>query len=74
MTTELVLLLAIFAFMTGGIFFGDKGPIQVFKDSGPRLGARLEQNIATGRLFKISNGQVQQWEKPDSAAPTGALQ
>jgi hypothetical protein len=73
MTTELVLLLAIFAFMTGGIFFGDKGPIQVFQTSGPRLGARMEQHIATGRMFKINQGQVQQWEKPDQPAPDGTL-
>ena len=35
MTTEVVLLLGIFAFIVGGLFFGPKGPIQVFANSGP---------------------------------------
>ena len=72
MTTELVLLLALFAFIVGGAFFGEKGPIQVFGRSGPRLGARIERHISVGREFK-ANGQVNQWLRPDGAAPDGKL-
>lgn len=71
MTTELVLLLCIFAFLTGGIFFGEKGPIQVFNKSGPRLAARIEKHIGIGRDFKTGDGTTTQWEKPEGAAPDG---
>jgi hypothetical protein len=77
MTTELVLLLCVFAFVTAGAIFGDKGPFGVLASSSPRLGARLEQNIATGRNFKVrdQNGDLNstQWTPPSSAAPTGQL-
>ena len=73
MTTELVLLLAIFAFVISKAFFGDHGPLKTFENSGPRLGARLEQQISTGRQFKNLQGATQQWEVPDKGAPTGQL-
>lgn len=73
MTTELVLLVAIFAFITGPVFFGDKGPIQVFGRSGPRLAARLEQHVATGREFK-TKGTLNEWNKPDGNPPTGRFE
>lgn len=72
MTTELVLLLAIWAFIMGGVFFGEKGPIQVFGKSGPRLAARIERHISHGREFK-AKGSINEWRKPDSAAPDGKL-
>jgi hypothetical protein len=72
MTTELVLLLALFAFILAGGFFGEKGPFKVFEKSGPRLGARLEQQITIGRGFK-QDGTVRAWQRPDVAAPDGKL-
>ena len=73
MTTELVLLLGLFAFIVGGIFFGEKGPMQVFKRSGPRLGARIERHISIGREFKIKGAQYNQWQAPETAPPDGRL-
>jgi hypothetical protein len=72
MTTEVVLLLAIFVFVTAGAFFGEKGPFQVFERSAPRLGARLEKQIATGRDFKVSSGALRQWQT-EGDAPDGRL-
>jgi hypothetical protein len=73
MTTELVLLLGLFAFILAGGFFGEKGPFKVFEKSGPRLGARLEQQITIGRGFKVQGGGVRAWEKPGVPAPNGKL-
>ena len=72
MTTEVVLLLGIFVFLVGGLFFRDKGPIKVFESSGPRLAARVENQISTGRGFKV-RGTNNQWLAPTSAAPTGLM-
>lgn len=72
MTTELVLLLGIFAFIVGGLFFGERGPIQVFEKSGPRLAARIEKHVTVGREFK-QKGEINQWTKADSGAPDGSL-
>lgn len=65
MVTELVLLLVIFAFIIMGAFLGDLGPIETFNKSGPRLGARIERNVATGAGFydKV-DGQNPSWEDP----------
>lgn len=52
MTIEAVLLLAIYAFVLLGVFLGPSGPLETFKNSGPRLAARVERNIATGIGFK----------------------
>ncbi len=77
MATELVLLLCVFAFVTAGAIFGEKGPFGVLASSSPRLGARLEQNIAIGQQFKVrdENGDSNptQWHAPVGAAPTGKL-
>lgn len=59
MTIEYVLLLfAVF-------FIGLKGfmsaPAKAFKESGPRLGARIEQQLATGDGFKPQNGDHISW-------------
>jgi hypothetical protein len=72
MTLELTLLVGMFAFILGGAFFGESGPLRVFKDSGPRLGARIEKHVTTGRGFR-ENGQGNKWNAPQSAAPTGEL-
>lgn len=73
MTTELVLLLSIFALLTGPMFFSDRGPVKVFEKSGPRLGARLEKQLTTGRAFKVDNQNVLEWQKPAGAPPDGRL-
>jgi hypothetical protein len=72
-TTELVLLLGLFAFIIGGLFFGDKGPIKVFASSGPRLAARIERNITIGNQFQNKGGTHYEWTHPDANAPTGQL-
>ncbi|HMN68262.1 MAG TPA: hypothetical protein PKC28_06950 [Bdellovibrionales bacterium] len=66
MTTELVLLLGIYAFLLLGAFLGDLGPIETFKKSAPRLGARIERNISVGDGFRSSkDGSPLNWVKPD---------
>lgn len=69
MTTELVLLLSIFAFIVMGVFLGDLGPIGTFKKSAPRLGARIERNISTGDGFRNSNtdGKGIKWIPPEGS-------
>lgn len=65
MTTELVLLLGIYAFVVLGVFLGDSGPIQTFKKSAPRLAARIERNITVGHGFRVSkDGEDVVWKKP----------
>lgn len=77
MTTELVLLLSIFAFVTAGAIFGPKGPFKVFQNSTPRLAARVEQNLATGREFKVMQSPgskgIQMWIPPSGQPPDGTL-
>ena len=77
MTTELVLLLCLSVFVSSGAFFSDKGPFKVFEHSIPRLGARLEQNIAVGHTFNVhseSGGQAPtRWQPPSARPPTGKL-
>ncbi|MBX3020611.1 MAG: hypothetical protein KF799_02950 [Bdellovibrionales bacterium] len=67
MTTELVLLLGIYAFLLLGAFLGDLGPIETFKKSAPRLGARVERNISVGDGFRKSanDNQAVVWLKPE---------
>jgi hypothetical protein len=64
MTTELVLLLTIFAFVVMGVFLGDMGPLETFRNSGPRLGARIERNMAIGRSFVARDGRSARWQAP----------
>jgi len=64
MTTELVLLLSIFAFILMGVFLGDMGPLETFKNAGPRLGARVERNIAIGHKFQALDGSKPDWRSP----------
>lgn len=73
MTTELVLLMALSAFLAYGAFFNsDTGPAAVYQKSGPRLAAHIEQHLSTGRGFKKQGNGVE-WVKPPGAAPTGRL-
>ena len=62
MTTELVLLLAVFAFVLLGVF--TKVPRETFANSGPRLGAHIERHLATGTGFRPGGNPVR-WEKPN---------
>jgi hypothetical protein len=66
MTTELVLLLGIYAFIVLGVFLGDFGPIQTFKRSAPRLAARVERNLTTGHGFAepSKDGKAVNWVAP----------
>ncbi len=72
MTTELILLLGLFAFILGGAFLGDKGPRKVFEEAAPKLGARVEQNITFGNRFNWENGGPQAWAKPSGGPPLGS--
>ena len=77
MTTELVLLLSVFAFVTAGAIFGEKGPFAVLQSTSPRLGARLEQNIAVGSGFRVQSddGSLNKtrWLAPQAPPPNGKL-
>jgi hypothetical protein len=66
MTTEFILLLGLYAFIILGAFLGDSGPGNTFKEAGPRLGARVERNIATGTQFidKRSGRKSLYWQDP----------
>ena len=73
MITEYVLLLGLFAFVVGGAFFGDSGPRATFDKSVPRLAARIEYNISTGRGFPVRAGGPLLWIKPAGGGPNEAL-
>ncbi|MEK6555250.1 MAG: hypothetical protein AABZ31_08420 [Bdellovibrionota bacterium] len=66
MSTEYVLLLGIYGFILLGAFVGDKGPGATFQEAGPRLGARVERNLATGRGFKnaLTGNRINEWSEP----------
>jgi hypothetical protein len=61
MTVELVLLLGIYAYIMMGVFLGPSGPLETFKQSGPRLGARIERNITIGNEIRSSDGSQAGW-------------
>ncbi|MCB0364039.1 MAG: hypothetical protein H6624_13480 [Bdellovibrionaceae bacterium] len=70
MTVELVLLMSLYAFIVMGVFLGDVGPIETFKRSAPRLGARVERNVSTGWGFrKATDGDKVNWVKPGGGGP-----
>jgi hypothetical protein len=70
MTTELVVLLAIFVFVTLTAFFGPNGPIQVYKNSGPKLAARIENQISSGTSFSVKQaGTSEHWIAPSGPSP-----
>ncbi len=73
MITEYVLILGLFAFVLGGVFFGDSGPRAIFSKSAPRLSARIEMNLSTGRGFVVDGAKPLQWQKPSSAPPKEEL-
>lgn len=71
MFVEYILLLGLFAFIFMGAFTGEKGPMSVFKNSAPRLGARVEKQLATGQAFNFPRND---WQVPPGAPPSGAPQ
>jgi len=65
MTTELVLLLAVYALVLLGVFLGESGPLETFKKSGPVLAVKIERNISFGHRFVDgTTQQTKKWEKP----------
>lgn len=74
MTTEFVLLAALFAFVFLGGFVGDKGPKAVFKKATPMLAARIESQITTGRKFNFNNSGTVNWVPPKSDKLPGRIQ
>lgn len=66
MTVELVLILAMYGFILLGAFLGPNGPLATFKNSGPRLAARVERSISVGDGFRTSSDGVGvNWIKPE---------
>lgn len=61
MTTEFTLLLAIYGTILLAAFSGDRGPIGVFKDSTPRLGAKVERQISVGHGFTRESATIINW-------------
>ena len=67
MTTELVLLLGIYAFIVIGVFLGDLGPVATFNRSVPRLAGHIERNVNIGHRFNTKGGGPTTWKAPQSA-------
>jgi hypothetical protein len=68
-TTESILILALFAFLLGGVFLNpNKGPVATFKTSGPRLGAVVERDVSVGRIE--FNGQFIGFQKASTGDPS----
>lgn len=57
MTTEAILILFLSVIIILGVYFGDNGPINTFKDAGPRLGVKIERNISIGSGFMQDSGR-----------------
>lgn len=70
MSVEAVLLILVFFFLVFGIFLM---PGKTFHNSGPRLGARLENHLAVGDAFHKHNRPVR-WNVPKGPEPSGELQ
>ena len=65
MTTELILLLGLYAFILLGVFMGDSGPQATVSKSAPRLAARIQKNLSTGQNFKTADeNHSSDWKQP----------
>ncbi len=62
MTTEFVLLLSLFA--TVLLVALTRVPRETFVKSGPKLAARIERHLATGRDFRPKGEGPTQWLRP----------
>ncbi len=74
MSTELILLLSLYAFILLGVFFDPETGIgATFEKSAPRLAARVEANISTGTGFADPAGgnSKPSWLKPSGRPPGG---
>lgn len=61
MTLEYILLLSLFViFFLGAII---KGPHNAFINTGPKLGARVEQNLMTGTGWRTMDGKEIEWKE-----------
>lgn len=60
MTVEYVLLI-VCVFMISMKFFAS-APSKAFRESGPRMAARVEQQLSTGGEFKTHQGAALPWE------------
>ena len=70
MTTELVLLVGIFAFVLLGAFMGPHGPKSIFLQGGPHLAARIEKQLSTGSGFRATTSKtLNKFQQPAAAAP-----
>ena len=70
MTTEFLLLLAVYAFLVIGVIMGDSGPIKTFENSTPKLAALVERNLATGQQFRLQHqGTRWGWITPPATNP-----
>ncbi|MCE3009651.1 MAG: hypothetical protein LW875_03450 [Proteobacteria bacterium] len=59
MTVEYILLVSLFVmFLMGSLI---AGPTSAFKTAGPKLGARVEKQLATGEGFKVDGRNKQRW-------------
>lgn len=64
MTLEFILVLGISVFVLLAAFVNDKGPKNIFVESLPYLGARVEQHISTANGFRFK-GDFQKWNDPN---------
>lgn len=78
MTTEFILLVALYAFILIGVFLGEKGPIATFQISGPRLAGKIERDISNGHYAQPTRDGFQKnksgasaiiWQNPDKGGP-----
>ena len=64
MAIEYILLLTMSAILLAASFSPARGPVAMFKESGPVLAARMEKRLMTGQgFFKRDGGsQVRDWK------------
>lgn len=61
-STEIVLLLFMYVAIFGGLMFGtDSSMFGSFKESTPKLAAKVERNLMTGFRFK-ADGTYTEWK------------
>ncbi|MBE8221290.1 MAG: hypothetical protein HAW60_01015 [Bdellovibrionales bacterium] len=67
MTTELILILSLYAAIILTSLLGENGPVKIFSQAGPILASRVERNLATGYQFtnKETGGIVPAWKDPE---------
>ena len=72
MTLEAILIMIVAFF---SVLILNTQPLKTFHDSGPRLGARLENEIEVGNEFKTGQQHAPpRWTAPHGGPPTGQFQ